>query len=254
MLTSCVPGNLKITEGKVDLEPTITDVTGLHVQIGTTSFSGASRGVAVGPCVGFSLTQPFSAAPVLYAGSESITNSFFVQNIANNNFVDWAYVELRSTQFAASIVSAEAGLIKNDGTIVSANGVTGLKFDGVADGDYYVVVYQKGFLPIMSKNVVTVENSQQVEFDMTLAANVYDDSFGPGYQIDGAVLSMAPGEWSLDGFIDGFDFTVWNNDNASTACGYIVTDVNKDGVTDGSDYTLYERSSNASAYMGFQFR
>ena len=95
--------------------------------------------------------QPFNTAPWNY--SETITANI------GNDIVDWVLVELRtgaSPATATTIIKQKAGLLKNDGTIVDADGFTNLNFD-VAAGDYYIVIYHRNHLPIMSPTTITIE-------------------------------------------------------------------------------------------------
>jgi hypothetical protein len=60
-----------------------------------------------------------------------------------------------------------------------------------------------------------------------------------------------PGDATLDGFVDGSDFNVWNTSKFTFDNGWCGGDFNADGATDGSDFSIWNTykfmSSTASA-------
>ncbi|MCB0731328.1 MAG: hypothetical protein KDC88_09865 [Ignavibacteriae bacterium] len=96
--------------------------------------------------------QPFNSTPWNYSGTEEASVTL------GSDIVDWVLVELRTgltPSTATTIVKQKAGLLKNDGTIVDADGFTNLNFD-VAPGDYYIVIYHRNHLPIMTPTEITI--------------------------------------------------------------------------------------------------
>lgn len=100
------------------------------------------------------LTQPYSNTPWVYNGAETTDLTF----INTNNIVDWVYLELRtgaSAGTATTIVSKRAALLRNDGVILDLDGSVDIDFGGVSSGDYYIAVYHRNHLPVISSTVVT---------------------------------------------------------------------------------------------------
>ncbi|MCB0747050.1 MAG: hypothetical protein KDC90_06240 [Ignavibacteriae bacterium] len=93
--------------------------------------------------------QPFNIAPWTYAGTETFTT-------LPANAIDWVLVELRSGSAANTMVKRKAGLVKNDGTIINADDGLPISFE-IAEGNYYVVIYHRNHLPIMSATPVTFQ-------------------------------------------------------------------------------------------------
>ena len=96
--------------------------------------------------------QPFNTAPWSYVGTETASVT------VGSDIVDWVFVELRtgaSPSTATNIVQTKAGLLKSDGTIVDADGFTNLNF-GVAPGNYYIVIYHRNHLPIITPTAITI--------------------------------------------------------------------------------------------------
>jgi len=94
--------------------------------------------------------QPYNTAPWYYSGTETAS--------IGPDIVDWVFVELRTgttPATATTVVATKAGLLKNDGTIVDSDGITSLNFE-LAAGNYYIVIYHRNHLPIMSPTEVTL--------------------------------------------------------------------------------------------------
>ena len=99
------------------------------------------------------LGQPFNNVEGNYYGDESISSSF----AAANNIVDWVVVELRTGASAAeatTIVAQKAVLVNSDGNLVDLDGSLDIDFKWVGTGDYYVSVYHRNHLAIMSSQFV----------------------------------------------------------------------------------------------------
>jgi len=125
--------------------------------------------------------QPYNKSPWNYSGSEKVSvvdsiptggnvKADFFDN--NPNIVDWALVELRTGTAAGTAVTKRAGFIKSDGNIVGLDGVSPLRF-GVSDGDYYVVIYHRNHLAVMSANPVTLSNSAVATYDFTTGSEKF---------------------------------------------------------------------------------
>ena len=95
------------------------------------------------------LTQPFNMPPWNYTVTESVIS-------IPTDVVDWVLVELRTTTEASSSVSKKVGFLKKDGNLYSLDGVSALDIWGVDAGDYYVVVYHRNHLSVMSASPVSL--------------------------------------------------------------------------------------------------
>jgi len=98
----------------------------------------------------FPLTQPYGAVPWNYEGLQSISE------LPNENIVDWVLVELRKEINSESVASRKAGLLKSNGNIVDVDGESELGFWNLDAGDYYVTVYHRNHLPVMSSVKITI--------------------------------------------------------------------------------------------------
>lgn len=99
--------------------------------------------------------QPFTTSPWNYTGNETTTSTF----VSTNSIVDWVYVELRSGSSpgnAATVVAKRAALVRNDGVVLDTDGSTDIDFGDVDPGDYYLAVYHRNHLSIISSQVITI--------------------------------------------------------------------------------------------------
>ncbi|MCB9219243.1 MAG: hypothetical protein H6610_07275 [Ignavibacteriales bacterium] len=96
------------------------------------------------------LTHPYGSK---HSGNETVSSNFFGNH---PEIVDWIVVELRTGTAANTKISSRAAFLKNDGSIVDIDGYSAVSFNGISSGNYYVVVYHRNHLPIMSANPILV--------------------------------------------------------------------------------------------------
>ncbi len=83
-----------------------------------------------------------------------IPSSLF-STTGNDAIVDWVMLELRDATMPMNIVASRAALLQRDGDIVDTDGVSPVKFPGVAIGKYHVAVRHRNHLGIMTQTTVT---------------------------------------------------------------------------------------------------
>jgi hypothetical protein len=147
------------------------------------------------------LAHPYSGAPWNYAGTEAVGS-------IPANVVDWVLVQLRSD--TSTVVAERAAFILSDGTIVDTAGTGALRFAGLGGGDYYVVVYHRNHLAVMSASALTL-SSTTPPYDFSTAAT---QSYGTGGVVDmgGGVWGMWGGDANSSGTVT---FTGASNDRNS---------------------------------------
>ena len=111
------------------------------------------------------LAQPYAGTPLAYAGSETVT-SF------NSNVVDWVVVELRTGIEASTMVARKAALLLDNGDIVSPDQVNAPVFPEITTGDFYVVIYHRNHLPVMTASPITLPNSPDSPYDFTTSPSI----------------------------------------------------------------------------------
>ena len=165
--------------------------------------------------------------------------------------VDWVLVELREADLIAdaddgSRVGSAAGFLMEDGSIVATNGSSNLSISlsGNSGADFYVVVYHRNHLPIMSLNEVT-ESSGVYTIDLSSSANVYESANAVSTLAGSSKVGMHAGNTDDDSDIDNDDLATWRNNNGATY-SYSTNgdaDFNLDGVINAVDRNEFHQKN-----------
>ena len=110
------------------------------------------------------LTDPYRIAPYNFTQianptAESAAASVFSdQALANDNIVDWVFLELRIDGInpGNTILQTRSALVKRDGNIVDVDGVSPVTFNNVANGSYTIAVRHRNHLGISADPVVNL--------------------------------------------------------------------------------------------------
>jgi peptidoglycan/xylan/chitin deacetylase (PgdA/CDA1 family) len=169
--------------------------------------------------------QPYKLTPWNYLGTEAVAT--FPTNV-----VDWVMIELRSN--LTTIVSRRAGLLLSDGSVVDIDGFGSLRFPGISNGNYYIVIYHRNHLPIMSANPVTLLTGSSVSYDFsTSQMQAYGNE--PMVDLGGGLFGMIAGDTNISAIITAADITpIIVNLNLSD---YNDADVNMSGIVTAADIT-----------------
>jgi len=131
-------------------------------------------------------TQPYNTAPWNYTGTETATPTA--------TSVDWVLVELRSD--ASTLVARSAALLNEDGSVTAR--INDVTYPAVVDGaSYYVVVWHRNHMPVMSGSAQTVPVTS---FDFTSSGNLYGSN--PAVDVSGSGLfAMVAGDVTHNGVL-----------------------------------------------------
>ncbi|GAB5526528.1 MAG: hypothetical protein Roseis2KO_44000 [Roseivirga sp.] len=165
--------------------------------------------------------------------------------------VDWVLVELREaasavTALASTKVGSAAGFLMSDGSIKAVDGTSNLSISltGNNGASFYVVIYHRNHLPIMSAAPVSnVSNLYSVDFT-TVATNTYLGATALT-TLTGAKLGMIAGDVDGDGDVDATDLTTWRTQNGA-AFVYNTTngDLNLDGAINAIDRNAFQQKND----------
>ncbi|GAB5526555.1 MAG: hypothetical protein Roseis2KO_44270 [Roseivirga sp.] len=168
------------------------------------------------------------------------------------NAVDWVLVELREAASAAAALSttkvgSAAGFLMNDGTIKATDGNSNLtvSLSGNTGSDFFVVIYHRNHLPVMSANAISESSSAYtVDFTST-SANTYQGTASLA-SLSGSKFGMLAGDADGDGDVDATDLTTWRNQNGITF-SYNNTngDFNLDGVINAVDRNHFQQKNTS---------
>jgi hypothetical protein len=169
-------------------------------------------------------SQPYNRQPWNYTGAENVVS-------VPTEIVDWILVELRTGTTSSTIVGKRAGFCKSDGTIVDIDGISPLKFPSVFIGNYYIVLYHRDHIGVMSASLVNLTDSSPL-YDFTTDATKYFG--GKAAALSGGKFGLYSGDSSHDGFVDSDDFM--GPDNNMFKSGYLDSDHSLDGFIDSDDF------------------
>jgi len=177
----------------------------------------------------FPLDGPYSSAPWNITDSRVIT-------FESSKVVDWVVLELRTNQNTSSYI--KPGLLLRDGNIVNHDG-SNAAFDNIQSGQYYIVIYHRNHLSIMSSNKVQVNNNVPIGYDFTDApSKAYGDK--AMIVLTNGNYGMFAGDGDANGVINNLDFgTVANK---IPYRGYEQSDLDMNGVINVLDYSFINRN------------
>ena len=123
------------------------------------------------------------------------------------------------------VYGRRAAFLKSDGTIVDTTGSSPVLFNGLSEGNYYIVIRHRNHLAVMSKNSVSLSGSSSL-YDFTTAQ---EQAYGtnPMKALSGGGFGMIAGDANGDGFISASDKNIsWFPQNG--LIGYLSGDFNLD--------------------------
>ncbi len=185
------------------------------------------------------LAQPYNIAPWNYSGSE-------VLSAIPADMVDWVLLELRSQTGAESAIARRAALLNKSGQIVDTTGLSPVTFQGVDHGAYYVVVFHRNHLAVMSAAPLSVTDSTALH-DFSIAQT---QGFGisPMKTLAPAVFGMYSGDSNGDGSVDSTDKNIyWRAENATLWNYNKLSDYNLDGGIDTADKNQFWMPNNGTS-------
>lgn len=171
--------------------------------------------------------QPYHIAPWNYATPDSV-------GILPSNAVDWILIELRQVA-TNELVSRQAALLLNDGTVRDKWGNAGIYFD-VPAISYRIIVRHRNHLAIASANAVALPTA--VPYDFSIANNIEGGS-SQAVLLNTGMYGMSNGDIDANGVIQVNDAREWQSQNASNS-GYYSSDLDLSGTVNIADFNLLQ--------------
>lgn len=206
------------------------------------------------PSVVLPLTDPYRSAQlsssfthVSNSTAETIDPSVLGNQVnANNNIVDWVFVQLRTITNAttAPVVQTRSALLRRNGEIVDIDNVSPLYFKNVDGGNYAISIRHRNHLGISSNPAVPIALGlapAAFDFTTTAAGNIYGTA-GTNYLFS-TVRQMYSGDVNTNGTANYIGLgatdranillTMANPSNAPTPAR---------AITNAADYLQYGRA------------
>jgi uncharacterized protein (DUF1501 family) len=201
-----------------------------------TTSSQMSTALASSP--NFPTSQPYSAAPFNYGGTESFT-------AVPTDAVDWLLLELRASDNFNVVVARQAVLLRKDGFIMQPDGTSGVSFNNVLSGVYHLAIFHRNHLGVMSSLPVALDASNYV-YDFTQASwKAYGNQ---QLKLVGNLYAMFAGDLNGDHIINNQDYNYYKI-NAGSNIGYATADINGNSNADNQDHDLWFNNRSKIGYL-----
>ncbi|MEJ2745664.1 MAG: hypothetical protein P8123_08295, partial [bacterium] len=149
--------------------------------------------------------------------------------------VDWVYVELRE-DYKGMPVAERSAFVSSDGRLVDDDGNAVVNIPYLPDGDYYVIVRHRNHLAVMSRDPISLSLDSSTLYDFT-------DNQRKAYG-NKAMKDLGDGNYALVagdvakefGIVDASDQKAIDRSSGET--GYLLADVNLQGVVDAADRAM----------------
>lgn len=174
-----------------------------------------------------------------HTGSESVASEGDIRN----NAVDWVLIQLRESSSGATVGSA-AGFLMSDGSVKATDGVNDLtvSLSGNSGAAFYMVVYHRNHLPIMSASAIS-ESGGTYTIDFTTSQG---QAFGttPMAEVTTGVYGMIAGDQNSDGQVNSTDLTNWRLQNGGPfSYAGSTADFNLDGQVNAVDRNDFQQKN-----------
>ncbi|MCE7992668.1 MAG: hypothetical protein HEP71_11840 [Roseivirga sp.] len=193
--------------------------------------------------------------------SQPYSGSIYNNHIGTENAavpsgaVDWVLVELREAGSAASAlnttrVGSAAGFLMSNGSIKATDGSSNLSISlsGNSGADFYVVIYHRNHLPIMSATTVSA-SSDVYTIDFTSSSAATYQSTSALVSLSGGKFGMPAGDTNGDGLINTTDLSTWRGHNGAVfnygSSG--IADFNLDGVINAIDRNNFQQKNTSKS-------
>lgn len=192
-----------------------------------------------GPYAGSSMMSTYLNNILPTSDPYSLNES--VHSIPSADIVDWVKVQLRTT--TTSVAATRAAFIKKDGSIVDLDGSSNIRFSGVSNGNFYIVIEHRIHLAVMSAGTIALSSSSSTLYDFTTASSKFYGGSSGAKEVETGVWGMIAGDGNGNGQVQNNDSeNIWKPDNGTS--GYKNSDFNMNGQVQNNDNENYWKPNN----------
>lgn len=182
----------------------------------------------------FPILHPYNEAPYSYEGKEELL-------LSDQDITDWVLLEVRGRNNIENVLMRKAAILGTDGTIRDADGSGHVTFDGLAQGRYYLAVYHKSHLAVISADTVRFDLGDPPLYDFTTGTS---KALGTEQLVQvGGVHTMRSGDYDHNGIINNLDFNEWKK-NAAAIDDYMAIDADGNGVVNNLDFNFWKANKS----------
>lgn len=190
------------------------------------------------------IEQPFNISPWYYAGTES----FNYNGIDVSKVIDWVLIEIYDESDPMFPVLKKAGILRNDGKIIEADGSADFFLNTLdVNSNYFFKVIQSNHLEIMSAKAINFIDVTFYDFTKNV-----ENTLGEVINIasDGNLVLYA-GDFDSNGIINNLDYNAWAINSALIET-YLPIDVDGNAIINNLDYNEWAKNRakvSPSAYL-----
>jgi len=159
---------------------------------------------------------------------------------------DLIQVELRNPSSLDVVSYTSTAMLNTNGTVRCNFPTSALV------GDYYIVVKHRSCLPLWSSNPISFSNTTEYNFIQSISNSYSSAEIPVLHQVAPGVFSLFVGELYSDGYIDGVDYTIYENDtylSLYTGLYLLNGDFNGDSYVDAADYGKFDFNSQLGLFF-----
>ncbi|MBN2571200.1 MAG: hypothetical protein JXA68_03665, partial [Ignavibacteriales bacterium] len=150
---------------------------------------------------------------------------------------------------AGTEVDSAIGFLMYDGTIKASDGVSDLAFENAAADSYYVIIYTRNNLSVMSVRKVDFNSGTSELYDFTDAeGRAYGGA--PAMVLVSGVYCIPLADVNQNKYVNAQDIALVKAAAMTGAAGYEVTDVNYNTAVNAQDIALTKVNA-AAGYQSF---
>jgi hypothetical protein len=161
----------------------------------------------------------------------------FYNPVSNSQVSDTITAYLRN-------ISSPYNIVDQSKAIVSANGISFLRFANAQNGTYYLVLKHRNGIETWSANGISLRRTlTPADYDLSTSSS---QAYGSNQiQVDATPVRFAihGGDVNQDGTVDATDLSSIDNDAANFVSGYVVTDLTGDDFVDGTDFAIADNNA-----------
>lgn len=174
------------------------------------------------------IDQPYQEAPFQYAGKERA-------EIGNEGIVDWILVEIRDKAEPHALISTQAALLAQNGTIKNTALEELISFPNLKPDEYVIAIRHKSHLAILSSSPLSLSGTP-ISYDFTTAV----EQAGGKEQLKPikGTFAMYSGDYDQNGLINNQDYNLWRQKGAQLN-EYLAVDVDGNGIVNNSDFNFW---------------
>jgi len=156
------------------------------------------------------------------------------------DIVDWVLIQLRAANDFNRVVLEQAVLLNKEGFLVNANGQEIIDFGLSESASYFIAIYHRSHLPIISSKPVLFSITPGLYDFTSSASSVMGESQLTTIQ---NTYLLSAGDFDANGIINNQDFNIWKQTGASLNI-YTPADADGNGIVNNQDYNLWKANSS----------